>query len=319
MTYYVGIDVSSQKLNIHIIGKEVRDFEILNKKESLHEFIKTQELCPENSIIGVESTGKYHLICQDFFVPLGFKFRVINPILTNKKISATVRKKKTDISDAKIIAQFVLQKEGNVVSEKQTKTTQKTLLRTRKSLVGQKSAIKTMIKDLRLVRDDEQIQDAIKTLESLVSDMEKRVKEIEKNSFKNPPTEEALLIKSIPGFALLLASIISAEIGDFARFPSSTQFKAYVGIDPKVNQSGESLRTSKITKRGSPILRHAFYLAAQVARLHDPELKLFFEKKRNEGKPYRVALIAVVRKLCERVYAVVRRGTPYVIQRHSFS
>ena len=87
-----------------------------------------------------------------------------------------------------------------------------------------------------------------------------------------------------------------------------------MGIDPKVTQSGSMLITGKITKRGNPHLRSAFYLAAQVARQHDPELKAFYEKKKNEGKPTRVAIVAVARKLCERVYSVVTKGKPYEIR-----
>ena len=103
-------------------------------------------------------------------------------------------------------------------------------------------------------------------------------------------------------------------MGDFSRFPSATQFKAFVGIDPKVTQSGNMLVTGKITKRGNPHLRSAFYLAAQVARQHDPELKAFYQKKKDEGKPTRVAIVAVARKLCERVYSVVIKRKPYEIR-----
>ena len=112
-----------------------------------------------------------------------------------------------------------------------------------------------------------------------------------------------------------MAAIVSTETGGFSRFPTSTQFKAYVGIDPKVTQSGGSLKTGKITKRGNAHLRTAFYLAAQVARCHDPELKEFYQKKKAEGKPTRSAIIAVARKLCERVFAIVKRGTPYEVRK----
>jgi transposase len=145
------------------------------------------------------------------------------------------------------------------------------------------------------------------------------VKEIEDNAFSDEQSAEEKLIATIPGFATRLSAIVASEVGDFDRFPSSNQFKAYVGIDPKVIQSGSSLKTGKITKRGNPYLRCAFYLAAQVARIHDPELKEFFIKKINEGKPFRVAVCAVARKLCERVYAVVTKGIPYQKKQLSFS
>src|SRR3989339_816512 len=132
---------------------------------------------------------------------------------------------------------------------------------------------------------------------------------------KKEITKEEELIQSFPGFGSRLAAIVSTETGGFSRFPTSTQFKAYVGIDPKVTQSGGSLKTGKITKRGNAPLRTAFYLAAQVARCHDPELKEFYQKKKAEGKPTRSAIIAVARKLCERVFAIVKRGTPYEVRK----
>lgn len=317
---YIGIDVSSKKLNIHITGKISLDFEIPNTQESLEQFIKEQKLSPKNCVVGAESTGRYQLICQNTFVSLGFEFRLINPILTNKKISLSIRKKKTDISDARLIVNLLMQEEGEIITSKQLDITKKTLFRTRKSVVTHRSSIKVLIKNLQLIKDtNPQIQDAIYTLESLVDSMDTCVQELEDNALSKELTPEEKLIQTIPGFAQKLSAIVASEVGDFYRFPSSAQFKAYVGIDPKVIQSGEMLRTGKITKRGNPYLRCAFYLAAQVARIHDPELKQFYDKKISEGKAFRVALCAVARKLCERVYAVVTKGTPYQINRLSLS
>ncbi len=90
-------------------------------------------------------------------------------------------------------------------------------------------------------------------------------------------------------------------------------------MDPRVKQSGNSLYTGKITKRGNVYLRSAFYLAAQVARQHDPQLKAFYSKKKLEGKATRVCICAIAGKLCDRVLAVVRSGRPYQINRSSLT
>jgi transposase len=121
------------------------------------------------------------------------------------------------------------------------------------------------------------------------------------------------LLCSVIGIGPTLASIIITEIGDIAKFASGKSLVAYAGLDPKVKQSGISLkRNTKITKRGSPYLRHAVYIAAIIAKRHDPELKMYFEKKINEGKRYKEAVVATARKILYRVYAVWKRGTPYV-------
>src|SRR3989339_71717 len=282
----IGIDVSSQKLNLHFLDNGA-DFEIANTQESINSFLKQKKLSAKNCIFGAESTGRCHLVCQDTLVRQNFEFKLINPILTGKRIASSIRKKKTDRNDAKFIAQLVSQGEGRVIDVKQLDVTKKTLLRTRTSIVNQRTGIKIILKELNMV----------------------------KNSRDKKITKEEELIQSFPGFGSRLAAIVSTETGGFSRFPTSTQFKAYVGIDPKVTQSGGSLKTGKITKRGNAHLRTAFYLAAQVARCHDPELKEFYQKKKAEGKPTRSAIIAVARKLCERVFAIVKRGTPYEVRK----
>jgi transposase len=320
---YVGIDVSSKKLNINIVGDNNHgDYEIPNDKKSLREFINEQGISPDTYSVGAESTSRFHLICQETFVLSGFEFRLLNPILTGKKISSSIRKKKTDISDARIIADLLMRGEGNVITKKQLETDKRTVLRTRKTVVNHKTSVKILLKNIKLIdyKNNIRIKETINSLTKLIGKMEKTISELEgiAENCACDVTDEAL-IKSIPGFATNLAAVVSTEVGDFNRFPSSTQFKAYVGIDPKVTQSGDKLKNGHITKRGNAYLRNAFYLAAQVARCHDPELKAFYEKKKGEGKPTRVAICAVSRKLCERVYAVVTKKTPYEIRQLSFS
>jgi len=313
----IGIDVSSQKLNLHFLDNGA-DFEIANTQESINSFLKQKKLSAKNCIFGAESTGRCHLVCQDTLVRQNFEFKLINPILTGKRIASSIRKKKTDRNDAKFIAQLVSQGEGRVIDVKQLDVTKKTLLRTRTSIVNQRTGIKIILKELNMVKNsrDNKIKQAIKSLEKLIDNMDKCVQNVEELALdKKEITKEEELIQSFPGFGSRLAAIVSTETGGFSRFPTSTQFKAYVGIDPKVTQSGGSLKTGKITKRGNAHLRTAFYLAAQVARCHDPELKEFYQKKKAEGKPTRSAIIAVARKLCERVFAIVKRGTPYEVRK----
>jgi len=320
MKNYMGIDVSSKKLNIHITGPKVFDFEIPNDEKSLKDFLEEQRINSGDYIVGAESTGRYHLVCQEIFVKKGFEFRVLNPILTGNKIRASIRKKKTDINDAKIIANLLIQGEGNKVTKKQLDLTKRTVLRTRSTVIKHKSAMSKVVKDLNKVKSNPRIVEAVLSLEKVIGEMEKCVKELEDNAFnREPATRTEELIQTIPGFATRLSAVVACEVGDFNRFPSATQFKAYVGIDPKVTQSGNSLKTGRITKRGNPHLRSAFYLAAQVARVHDPELKQFFEKKIREGKSFRVAVCATARKLCERVYAIVTKDVPYEIRQPSLT
>jgi transposase len=88
------------------------------------------------------------------------------------------------------------------------------------------------------------------------------------------------------------------------------------GIDPSVFESGQFHATRQhISKRGSPHLRRALFLAAHSAQLRDPELDAYLERKMAEGKPDKVALIAVARKLLARIYVVLKEDRPYVPRR----
>ncbi len=113
---------------------------------------------------------------------------------------------------------------------------------------------------------------------------------------------------------------IAAEIGDVGRFKNAAAVVKYAA-QPGVSESGTfSAQGVPITKHGSPYLRRALWLAANRARQHDPKLRAFYEKKRREGKPHRVAVTAVARKLCHVVYAVDRRpGTRGAVRPGKFS
>lgn len=119
-------------------------------------------------------------------------------------------------------------------------------------------------------------------------------------------------ITTIPGVSTATGAQIVAEIGDVRRFKSAASIVKYAGLNSGVDESGRfSADGVPITKHGSPYLRRSLWLAANRARQYDPKLKAFYDKKRREGKPHRVAVTAVARKLCHVVYAVMRDGEPY--------
>ena len=87
---------------------------------------------------------------------------------------------------------------------------------------------------------------------------------------------------------------------------------AYAGIDPSVKQSGEFNSThNHMSKRGSPYLRHAIFLAACTCAFHDSPMNEYYKKKRAQGKHHLTAVGAVSRKLTTVIYAILRDGKPY--------
>lgn len=119
-------------------------------------------------------------------------------------------------------------------------------------------------------------------------------------------------LHTIPGIGMIAAATILAEIGDINRFKSSSALVAFAGIDPTVRQSGEFNSThNHMSKRGSPYLRHAIFLAATTCSFHNSPLNAYYKKKRDQGKHHLTATGAVARKLTSVIYAVLRDSKPY--------
>ena len=127
---------------------------------------------------------------------------------------------------------------------------------------------------------------------------------------------EVELLKTIPGVGDKLAAVLAAEIGDASQFETPKQLVAYAGLDPGVYSSGKFTASSnRISKRGSKRLRRALYLAVQCGLRNgvNKRLKAYFEKKRKEGKPYKVVVIACANKLLHHIHAILVKGEPYEV------
>ena len=120
-------------------------------------------------------------------------------------------------------------------------------------------------------------------------------------------------ITSIPGVGAITGAAILAEIGDIQRFESPEKLVAYAGIDATVHQSGQfEAKQMHMSKRGSAYLRLGLWQAASMSILHNEELKIYYQKKRKEGKAHRVAIGAICRKLLLRIYVILKENRPYV-------
>lgn len=138
--------------------------------------------------------------------------------------------------------------------------------------------------------------------------------------------EEYKIIQSIPGIGEKIAATIISEIGEIDRFNQPKKLVAFAGIDPSIFESGRFKGTvNRITKRGSSRLRHALFMAVKCAIRDSRKMKTtdeviprnkkmraFYDKKREEGKPYKVAVIACANKLLHWIYALLRTNSTFV-------
>ncbi|KAF5425884.1 Transposase [Candidatus Methanomarinus sp.] len=154
--------------------------------------------------------------------------------------------------------------------------------------------IKTLVSEIELY--NEQIQALEKTISQLMSQIDSQ-------------------ITTIPGIGNNLGAVILGEIGEVGRFSNVKKLVAFAGLDPIVKSSGNfKNKSGPISKRGSPDLRWALFMAANVARQNDVNLRKYYEKKRNEGKHFYAALNAVAAKLLRIVYWVLNNNKEYQTQ-----
>jgi len=120
------------------------------------------------------------------------------------------------------------------------------------------------------------------------------------------------VLETIPGIGPTLAAAIIGEVGDISRFSSASSLVAYAGLDATVRASGQFEGTrNRISKRGSPVLRHALWLAAVSARRFNPEFKAYYESKLDQGKHPNVATCALARKLVHVIHSIWTNQRPF--------
>ncbi len=316
MATIIGIDVSKKELigiRINRAGKEVENYKFENNSDAINNFLHNTAQKHKHLIIAAESTSYFHRNLALACINQGIPFRLINPITTKQFVKVTVRGRKTDMSDALIIAKLALHGEGRYM-QKEDFSFNKSISRTASKLSKMERSIGNMIKRLDTVEDEEKyiVSDILKECRET---LEASTIKLRKHLHKQTDSILGKLLTSIPGIGPTIADILIAEIGSIDRFNSGKALVAFSGIDPRVKQSGTSLkRNTKITKRGSPHLRHILYFATVVAQLHSKEFKDYFLKKTAEGKTYTEATLSGARKLTYRIYAVWKRGTPYIVK-----
>lgn len=127
--------------------------------------------------------------------------------------------------------------------------------------------------------------------------------------------EEYKIILSIPGIGGKIAATIISEVGEVDRFNHPKKLVAFAGIDPRVFESGKFKATNNhISKRGSSALRHTLFVAVLccLRKTGSRRLKAFYDRKREEGKAHKVAVIACVNKLLHWIYALLKRGETFL-------
>lgn len=249
-------------------------------------------------MIGLQSTAHYGNNLIFYFHEKQFKLGIINPIQTATLRKTRIRKVKNDKVDSMLICEALSLGYYNLLSDYDIELLEiKSLCRFCKELKD-----KTAHELLKLYQSPKdiskinsvginnnalciQIKMTIELieLESQIKDIEKQVSDFIKKSDN--------VITSIPGIADMTVAIIISEIGDINRFNNPGQVLAFAGLDPSVKQSGTfNASATRMSKRGSSILRYALILAANNVQLNTKTFNNYYNTKRAQGKLHYNAL-----------------------------
>ena len=146
---------------------------------------------------------------------------------------------------------------------------------------------------------DVELNSLLSLYKSLVKEIDTIEKEINKLIEEVHPH-----YMSVPGIGPLSAAVIYSEYGDISNFTNPGQMLAFAGIEPGINESGTESHGGKMVKRGSSQLRYTLINCCLPLIRFDMTFATYYAKKRGEGKPHRVAITHVAKKLIRVIYAL---------------
>jgi transposase len=166
------------------------------------------------------------------------------------------------------------------------------------------------------VEEAETLESALRHVEFLDQEIAAVERLIAREALRSP---DARRLMTVPGVNVICAASFLAAIGDVRRFRSARQLVAYLGLDPRVRQSGtEPARSGRISKRGSASARWALVEAAWNVARQPGALRAFYERiraRRGHGK----AVVATARKLAVLFWCLLTRGEDYAHQQPSLT
>ncbi len=258
----------------------------------------------------LESTGSYGVPLAEHLVADGYTVSVVNPRRIKHYAKSRLSRNKTDKQDAFVIARFCLkeQPEPWVPSAPEVKQLQ---------------ALVRRLEDLKDLKQQEEnrleatLDGAVKdSVESMIAYLNEQISAVEAaidDHIDRYPSlkRDAELLESIPGIGRITARKLLAEI-TFAHFGSARELASFVGLTPKQNLSGTSLRgRGRLSKIGSSNLRKALYFPAVNARRFNPVIQSFCKNLLDKGKPMMVVVCAAMRKLLHLAFGVIKSGKPF--------
>lgn len=298
----IGIDVSKATLNIAVVPSGEKWTS--DTSPVAIDALVTQLIAQRPSVIVLEATGGYEAALVAQCVAAGLPIAVVNPRQVRAFAQALGRTAKTDTIDATVLAQFGarVQPTPRPIADAATHALGALVARRRQLLemlgaerrrLEQAPATGPIARDLR---------NHIRWLERRVRDVDDEIGTAVEQSPVWRVHED--LLRSVPGIGPTTARTLLAELPELGRLDRRA-IAALVGVAPFNCDSGKH-RGQRHIWGGRASVRANLYMAALVASRYNPVLAVFYRRLRAAGKPAKVALVAVMRKLLTIVNAMVK-------------
>jgi transposase len=303
---YVGIDVSKDRLDVHVRPREER-FAVSRTGAGIAELAeRLRPLAPRT--VAIEATGGFETVVAAGLAGAGLAVAVVNPAQVRAFAQALGQRAKSDPIDALMIARFA------EATQPALRPLPDAMTRRLAALVARRRQIVEMLaaEGQRSRRASE--RRVSKSIARLYKALEKELVELDADiddQVRGSPVwlEKQNLLITVPGVGPVIARTLIAEMPELGAL-DRRQIAALAGLAPFTRQSGQWKGKSFIGG-GRKSVRSALFLGAMVAARFNPPLKKFRDKLIASGKPKLLALVAVARKLLTILNAVLRDQKPW--------
>jgi len=298
---FIGIDVSKDRLDVHV-RPSGEAFAVARDGEGLAALIeRLGKLDP--FLIVLEATGGFEQTVAAALAAGRLPLVVVNPRQIRDFARATGQLAKTDALDAKAIACFAekIRPEPRPIPDAQARALGELVLR-RRQIIDMTTAERNRRRQLTTRRLIKGVDRLLAALQTELSELEREIGD----TIRGTPAwrERDELLKSVPGVGDVVSRTLIADLPELGGLDRK-QIAALVGVAPLNRDSGK-MRGRRTTWGGRAKVRAALYMAALVASRCNPVLRAFYQRLLQAGKPKKLALTAVMRKLLTILNAMVR-------------
>lgn len=312
---HIGIDISKLTFDVAIKNenKKYLHYKFSNDYKGFEKFNKLID--NESDVCVMEASGPYYLKLATYLYENKISVCVINPLVIRRFSQMRMSRTKTDKKDATIIAEYgktespdLWKPEADYVLElRQMQAYVEQMNKSRTGFIRQREAFKynTVIAgDM-----NESLEKMLAALENEIAFIEIKMLEIV-NQYHSQLFEQ---LNSIPGIGKKTAMQLIVISGGFTKFENAKQLCSYIGLSPRIFESGTSVKgKSKICKMGMSRIRAMLYVCSWTAKKCNKACKELYDRLVEKGKAKKVALIAVVNKLLKQAFAIATKNEFYL-------